>query len=131
MDLQQIPFITKCTASTILIEWQRQHGEFNNYLVKYRAKHSQDVFAVEQTTESKTQMSNLKNGTLYEIKIVVEDINGDESSLIKTEVRTLALSASTLLETAVKTCDDPVIYRLLPDEISKMSDGIQIREFCK
>lgn len=131
MALQQIPYKTDCTSNTITIEWQGQHGQFNNYIVKHKAKDSQDVFAVERTSECKIQMSNLKNKTVYEIKIFWEDNNGDESFLFKTEVKTLASIASTLLKTAAKICDDPVIYRLTPVKVSNLAEGIQIREFCK
>lgn len=131
MALQQIPFTTDCTANTILIDWHGQRGKFDNYIVKYRTKDSKDSFAVKRTSESKIQMSNLKNGTLYEIRIFVEDPNGDESLLFRTEVRTVTSIAAKLLESAKKICDDPVLYRLSPVKISKLSEGIQIRELCK
>ncbi|XP_052080214.1 uncharacterized protein LOC127718255 [Mytilus californianus] len=129
MDLQQIPFETDCTSNTITIEWQGQRGQFNNYIVKYRDKDSKDVFAVVRISESKIQISNLRNETLYEIKIFVEDPNGDESLSFKTEVRTTASIASKLLKTASKICDDPVIYRLCPIKITNLPEGIQICEF--
>lgn len=123
--------ITDCTSNTINIEWQGQRGQFTNYIVKYRDKDSKDVFAVERTGESKIQMSNLKNENVYEIKIFVENTNGDESLLIETEVKTLASIASKLLKSAKKICDDPVIYGLCPVKITNLPEGIQIREFCK
>lgn len=131
MDLQQIPFKTDFTANTINIEWQRKNGQFGNYIVKYRAKDSKDALVIKQTSESEIQMSNLRNETLYEIKIFWEDSNGDESLMFKTEVRTVASISSKLLESAEKICDDPVIYRICPIKITKLPEGIQIREFCK
>lgn len=125
------PLKTVCTANTIYIEWQGQRGQFNNYIVKYRDKGSKEVFVVERTSKSKIQISNLRNETLYEIKIFVEDTDGDESLLIKTEVRTAASIAAELLTSAEKICDDPVIYRLCPLNMRKCSEGIQIREYCK
>lgn len=125
------PYKTESTANTINIEWQGKRGQFNNYIVKYRVKDSKDVFAVEQTSEGKIQISNLRNGTLYEIKVFVEDTNGDESLWIKTELRTVASIASKLLKSAEQICDDPVIYRLCPVNITNLPEGIQIREFCE
>ncbi|CAG2190998.1 unnamed protein product [Mytilus edulis] len=74
-------------------------------------------------------MSNLKNETLYEIKIFWEDSNGDESLMFKTEVRTVASIASKLLKSAEQICDDPLIYRICPIKITNLPEGIQIREF--
>lgn len=129
MDLQKVPCVS---ANTIYIEWPKQSGLFNNYIVKYRAKESKGTFAMERTSENKIQISNLKNGTLYEIKIYVENTYGDESLSFKTEVRTVVVSiASKLIKEAVKICDEPAVYRLCPVEIRKPSKGIQIHEFCK
>ncbi|XP_071149976.1 uncharacterized protein [Mytilus edulis] len=132
MALQQNSCNTICTGNTISIEWQGQQEkpeQINKYIVKYRAKDSKDEFALERTSESKIQMSNLRSETFYEIKIYVEDSNGDESELLKTEVKTLPSVASKLLKSADRICDDSDVYRLSPVKITNPSNGIQIREF--
>lgn len=131
MDLKQNPLKTDSSANTIYIEWRREPGHFHNYIIKYRAKDSNDVLAMQTTPESKIQLSNLKTSTSYEIKIFVEDTDGDESLLFKTEVRTVASIASELLKSAEKICNDPITYRLRPVKITKPFENILIHEFCK
>ncbi|CAC5397739.1 unnamed protein product [Mytilus coruscus] len=132
MAHQKVPCKTNCTGNTISIEWQRkpeQIEQINKYIVKYRAKDSRVAFAVERTSESKIQMSNLASETFYVIKIYVEDLNGDESELFNTEVRTLSSTASKLLKSAERICNGYDVFRLSPVKITNLSEGIQIREF--
>lgn len=129
MDRQQCPFETECSANSIEIAWQGQHEHFGNYIVKYRPKESKEVFAAQRTSERKIHISNLKNGTLYEIKIYVEDSNGGESLLFKTDTRTVHSIAAKIMKSAAKISDNPDIYRLRPVKITKVAEGVQVHEF--
>lgn len=131
MAFQDVPFETKCTANTIYIKWKAKRGQFEDYVVKYRNKEKRDGFAVERTSDSKIQITNLKGGTLYELRINKEESSGEETLLFKTEIRTVASIASELLKTAKKISDEPAIYRLQPVKTSILADGIQMYEFCK
>lgn len=127
-----VPFKTNYSANTIYIEWQgKRGGHFENYIVKYRDKEGADVFSTQHTSESKILIPNLKNSTLYDIKVYIEDADGDESLSFETEVKTLASIASILVKTVDKICDQPAIYRLKPFKITKLSEDIQMHEFCK
>lgn len=132
MALQTGSCQTNCTNNTISIEWQGQLEQINKFIVKYRPKDSKVAFAMERTSESKIQISNLASETFYEIKIFKEDSNGDESLLFKTGAATLSSSASQLLKSAKRICNGTdVYYRLSPVNITNLAEGIQSREFCK
>lgn len=89
------------------------------------------MFVVQRTSQCKIQISNLESGTLHEIKIYVEDASGDEALFLKTEVRTIPSIASKLLRSAVKICEEPTIYRLLPARSTQIAEEIHVHEFCK
>ncbi|CAC5370966.1 unnamed protein product [Mytilus coruscus] len=75
------------------------------------------------------QIPNLESGTLYEIKIFVEDSSGDEALLFKIEVRTIPSIASKLLKNADKISDKPTIFRLRPAKTTNTDKDILIHEF--
>lgn len=132
MDYKQSTSEISYSANSIHIEWQTQQDCRDKYIVKYRTKEGHDKFEVERTSESRINIFNLKSGTLYEIKIYVEDTSGDESLSFKTEVRTASASAaSKLIEKAEKICDKPLIYRLRPLTITSPIHGIYVHNFCK
>lgn len=131
MDLELVSSKTGCTANSICIEWQGKQDHSDSYIVKYRAKEKGDVFVVQRTSQCKIQIANLESGTLYEIKIYVEDASGDEALFFKTEVRTIPSIASKLLKNAVKICDEPTIYRFLPARSTQIAEEIYVHEFCK
>lgn len=132
MDYKQSPSEISYSANSIHIEWQALQDCRDKYIVKYRTKEGHDKFEVERTFENRINLFNLKNDTLYEIKIYVEDTSGDESLSFKTEVRTASASAaSKLIEKAEIICDKPLIYRLRPLTITSPIHGIYVHNFCK
>lgn len=131
MDFQEVPFKAGYTTNTIFIEWLVRRGQFDKYIVKYRARDKGDQFLVVRTTNSNIQISNLESGTLYEIKIYLEDRSGDEIFLFKTESRTSSSIASQLLNISDKICDKPVLYRVRPVQSTTIDEDIHVHEYCK
>ncbi|CAG2215963.1 unnamed protein product [Mytilus edulis] len=102
------------TSSSISLSWKRREGAYT-YSVKYREvdRGVQETFKVKNTLENQIILRNLKCNTLYEIKVYIEDTNGDESYLDKIEQETRESFAIQLTEKANKIIDEVIsVYQL-------------------
>lgn len=100
------------SRSSITISWTVPEN-CHCYKVKYREFSDQKTFQVESTFECQIIIRNLKCKTLYEIKVYIEDEDGNESCLFTTKAQTTESSAIWLTELADKITDDPIpVYQL-------------------
>lgn len=122
------------TSSSISLSWKRRQDDYK-YRVKYGGvdRGVQETFKVKNTPENKIILRNLKCNTLYEIKVYIEDTNGDESFLDKIEQETRESFAIQLTEKADKIIDGVIsVYHLCSKERQLgVNKNINVYEYCK
>lgn len=131
------------TSSSISLSWKRREGGYK-YRVRYREvdRGVQEKFKVKNTPENQIILRNLKCDTLYEIKVYIEDTNGDETFLEKIEEKTkesfaIQLTeksfAIQLTEKADKITDKVISVDLLcvKERQLGVNKNIKVYEYCK
>lgn len=122
------------TSSSISLSWKRREGGYK-YRVRYREvdRGVQETFKVKNTPENQIILRNLKCNTLYEIKVYIEDKNGDESYLDKIEQETRESFAIQLTEKANKINDEVIsVYKLcVKGRQLGANKNIKVYEYCK
>lgn len=133
MEVTNVFPTVSSSRSSINISWTVQE-KCHCYKVKYREFSDKKTFQVESTFECQIIIRNLKCKTVYEIKVYIEDEDGNESCLFSTETQTTESSAIWLTELADKITDGPIpVYQLRATTEMEIGNEkkVKVYEYCK
>lgn len=130
---------TKCTSSSISLEWSIQkstdESEIDGYTVKYRIKGTKrfSIKQIDDPSEHYVLLDGLKSDTEYEIKVYCS-VDGDESMLFEKNERTEKSISSLFMQLAIKpesTDDIHDIYQLVPENIQVLENNVRYCDMRK